>query len=226
MGVLFLHIVALIPSFLQHFTVLKQDPNVDLSYSLSIWIGIGLCACFAGLGYWSMTAPLLAVHGVVSGATRTNHQLWNETERRDLWCRLVAVSTPVPSVFQSIQLLVPVVSGTFALTCMLYPVQEPSKTDLVCMCAAIAGAAACVMQTLVYFGAQMKCSDLQTASLGCSTCPCALANSCNAVRSWTCTDCYCHSVDPKHRLVPAALRYTENGIMTDPKYWVHYSWVT
>lgn len=41
-----------------------------------------------------------------------------------------------------------------------------------------------VAQILVYFSAQMKCTDVQSASLGCSTCPCALESSCNAVRSY------------------------------------------
>lgn len=64
-----LHTLALVPSFLQHFFVLKKDPNVDLSYSLSSWIGCAICACFAVPGYWLMTAPLLAVHGVITGVS-------------------------------------------------------------------------------------------------------------------------------------------------------------
>jgi hypothetical protein len=62
-----LHTAAAVPSLLQHFFVLTTDANVDLSYSLSIWIGCAICGCFALPGYCLMTAPLLAVHGVTTG---------------------------------------------------------------------------------------------------------------------------------------------------------------
>lgn len=67
-AVLVLHLLALAPTFLQHFFVLARDPNVGGSYSLSIWIGCSICALLAFPAYWLMTAPLLAVHGILTGA--------------------------------------------------------------------------------------------------------------------------------------------------------------
>lgn len=70
---------------------------------------------------------------------------------------------------------------------------------------AVTGAAMVVSYTMVYYSAEARCSAIQFGFRGCNDCPCAVEDSCDAVRSamahWSLMPCGCQQTQGCHTTI-------------------------